>query len=506
MSAPAATTALDTAPLGPGSIIAAKYELERELGRGAMGTVWQATHLSLGQRIAIKVISTERAQSPEARQRFSLEAKAAARLRSRFAVQVYDDGETSQGTPYIVFEYLDGETLEERMRREQHLPLIDAVKITTHVCRALSRAHAQGIVHRDLKPGNIFLTGDEDAAWIAKVLDFGIAKLDDQRDALTTKAGAVLGTPLFMSPEQVRRANTVDHRGDLYSLGMVFYHMVTGLYAFDRESSADVLVAICTDPLPDITMVAPHLPPGISAWFQKACARNPDERFQSAAEMLDELKACSRMPATSGAPPGTPPEGTTLKPYLPPRSSAYPRQELRAEAQALIKTQAALRTSGSGSSVQAAHALSLPAQSQDQVDGASGGIKRRTKPIFSGLLLLLGILIAALCYVTIVSLRQRGTRQAENRSAPQRLHTNEAPRAAQPLPAADPAHAQTIEVPAQPSVLATQTPPKTVTQSAAKTHKDAPKAASSASSKSVSKSSPQSSSLKAPPTVRDVGF
>ena len=274
-----------------GEILGGKYRLEREIGRGTMGTVWSAVHLTLGQRVAIKLIAAEHAQAEEARQRFSTEAKAAARLRSRYVVQVYDDGETSAGTPYIVLEYLDGETLEQRLERERDLPLNDAVRVTRHVARALSRAHAAGIVHRDLKPANVFLTrsDDDEQGWVAKVLDFGIAKLEEQGMASNTKTGALLGTPLFMSPEQVRGANSVDSRSDLYSLGMVFYNSLTGGYAFYGDSFADVLVAICTAPLPDLRAAAPWVPASIADWFQRACARDLEQRFQSADELIEGL-------------------------------------------------------------------------------------------------------------------------------------------------------------------------------------------------------------------------
>src|SRR5262249_37865452 len=163
-----------------------------------------------------------------------------------------DDGETATGNPYIVLEYLEGETLEQRLERERVLPLNDAMRVTRHVARALSRAHAQSIVHRDLKPGNVFLAklGEQEDGAIAKGLDFGIAKLEEHGRASTTRAGTVLGTPLFMSPEQVRGASQVDARADLYSLGMVFYNMLTGDYAFNGESFSDILIAICTQPLP----------------------------------------------------------------------------------------------------------------------------------------------------------------------------------------------------------------------------------------------------------------
>ncbi|MDF3071958.1 MAG: serine/threonine protein kinase, partial [Polyangiaceae bacterium] len=247
--------------IAPGLVIAGKYRLEQEIGRGSMGTVYRAVHVSLGQRVAIKLISGEHSQSSEARARFSVEAKAAAKLRSRHVVQVIDDGETPEGTPYIVLEYLDGETLEQRLEREHDVPLADAVRVVTHVGRALARAHAEGIVHRDLKPANIFLvrSDDDDAGWVAKVLDFGIAKLE-QGEKGTTQAGTVLGTPLFMSPEQVRGASSVDHRADLYSLGMCLFHMLTGEFAYYSANHGDILVGICTLPLPKLREKAPWLP------------------------------------------------------------------------------------------------------------------------------------------------------------------------------------------------------------------------------------------------------
>src|SRR4051794_34686090 len=311
-----------------GEILGGKYRLEKEIGRGSMGTVWSAVHLTLGQRVAIKLIAAEHAQAAEARQRFSTEAKAAARLRSRYVVQVYDDGETSEGTPYIVLEYLDGETLEQRLERERDVPLNDAVRITRHVARALSRAHASGIVHRDLKPGNVFLTRSEDdeMGWLAKVLDFGIAKLAEQGIASTTKTGALLGTPLFMSPEQVRGANSVDSRSDLYSLGMLFFTMLTGEYAFNGESFADVLVAICTGPLPDLRERAPWVPGSVAEWFQRACARDVQQRFQSADELIEGLDLALGVSTGAYARQSSPDVRLdTLRGHAPPVHHSIPR-------------------------------------------------------------------------------------------------------------------------------------------------------------------------------------
>jgi eukaryotic-like serine/threonine-protein kinase len=278
--------------LQPGEIIGERYRLERELGRGSMGTVWSAVHVTLGQRVAIKLISAELVESPEARLRFSNEAKAAARLKSRHVVLVYDDGQTADGMPYIVMEHLDGETVEGRIERAGDLPLVEAVRVVTHVCRALSRAHAQGIIHRDLKPANIFLcrSEDDEHGWLAKVLDFGVAKLMGAGDASATKTGALVGTPLFMAPEQVRGASHADQRADLYSLGMVFYNMVSGRFAFDSPSYSDVLIKICVEPLPDLKEVAPWISEPVRQWYNKACAREPGERFQSADEMMEALQ------------------------------------------------------------------------------------------------------------------------------------------------------------------------------------------------------------------------
>ena len=328
MSEPVAVTRGLPSSIFEGGILGGKYRLEKEIGRGSMGTVWSAVHLTLGQRVAIKLIAAEHAQSAEARRRFSTEAKAAARLRSRYVVQVYDDGETSEGTPYIVLEYLDGETLEQRLERERDLPLNEAVRITRHVARALSRAHASGIVHRDLKPGNVFLarSDDDELGWLAKVLDFGIAKWDEHGGDSTTRTGTLLGTPLFMSPEQVRGANAVDRRSDLYSLGMVFYSTLTGGYAFNGESFADVLVAICTGPLPDLRAAAPWVPQSVAEWFQRACARDVQQRFQSADELIEGLDLALGVSTSAPARQSSPDVKLgTLHGFAPPVHHSLPR-------------------------------------------------------------------------------------------------------------------------------------------------------------------------------------
>jgi len=285
----------------PGTLIGGKYQVQTLIGRGGMGSVWAAIHLGLGQRVAVKLISRRYAASREARQRFDLEAKAVAQLRSRHVVQVYDNGETSDGTPYIVMELLEGESLDQRIKNAGPMPLDAALRITQQVSRALGRAHSMGIIHRDLKPENIFLTrSQDDDEEIAKVLDFGIAKIKrTDGSSSSTRTGAVLGTPLFMSPEQARGLKSVDHRTDIYSLGMVVYMMLTGQPAFSGDSFGDILVAICTQPLPPIRSVAPWLPEAMETWLARACAREPADRYPTPEALVEGLFAASgqRRPA-----------------------------------------------------------------------------------------------------------------------------------------------------------------------------------------------------------------
>jgi serine/threonine-protein kinase len=277
------------ASIPPGTLIAGKYQLERLIGRGGMGSVWAAMHLGLHQTVAVKLIAQYYARSPEARLRFDREAKAAARLKSRHVVQVYDNGETADGTPYIVMELLDGEPLDARIRRLGRMTLEQALPIIAQVGRALSKAHSVGIVHRDLKPENVFLARDEDGE-VAKVLDFGIAKIKTTDPGGSgTRTGTVLGTPLFMSPEQARGLRSVDHRTDIYSLGMVVYTMLTGATAFSGESFGDILLQICTAPLPSLEAAAGSLPPGVDTWFGRVCAQDPANRYATVDEAIDAL-------------------------------------------------------------------------------------------------------------------------------------------------------------------------------------------------------------------------
>jgi serine/threonine-protein kinase len=272
-----------------GTLIAGKYRLNALIGRGGMGTVWAATNTSIDQRVAIKLISREYANSREVRARFLTEARAAAMLRSRYAVQIFDSGETEDSTPFIVMELLEGENLAERLSNVGPVPLKEAVRIVQQIGKGLSKAHALGIIHRDLKPENVFLArSDDDEGYVAKILDFGVAKIAARRDKSSTGSGLVVGTPLFMSPEQMRGL-TIDHRSDLYSLGMVTFNMLTGRPALSSEEFGDIVLEAWTQPLVDVQRVAPWIPKAIDAWVKRACALDPGDRFQTADEMMAAL-------------------------------------------------------------------------------------------------------------------------------------------------------------------------------------------------------------------------
>ena len=275
-----------------GAIIAGKYRLVRKLGEGAMGTVWQAQHLALKSQVAIKFIQVDTAPHAEALPRFLREAQAAASLRSPHVVQILDHG-VDDGMPYIAMELLEGETLADRLARVGRLSPIEAARILVHVGRAIGRAHEAGIVHRDLKPDNVFIVRNDDEE-LAKVVDFGIAK-STAANSLTgpasagTRTGAVLGTPYYMSPEQTEGAKNLDFRADIWAIGVIGFECLLGRRPFDAETLGGLLLAICIRPIP-VPSQSGAVPAGFDAWFARACAREPSQRFASAKETTQEFK------------------------------------------------------------------------------------------------------------------------------------------------------------------------------------------------------------------------
>ncbi|MBX3227019.1 MAG: protein kinase [Labilithrix sp.] len=259
------------------------------IGRGGMGSVWQAVHIGLDTPCALKFIEGELINVAEAHTRFEREAKVSAQLRSPHVVQIIDHG-VWQGRPYIAMELLEGDDLGRKLALAGgRLPPAAVNMVVQQLCRALTKAHAAGIVHRDLKPDNIFLVNDDDRQ-LVKILDFGVAKQNAAAiENSNTKTGAMLGTPYYMSPEQAQGIRSVDARSDLWSVAVIAYQCLTGRLPFESEALGDLLVKIIVQPIPVPSQVA-YVPPGFDRWFAKAADRNPDNRFQTAKELAQQLE------------------------------------------------------------------------------------------------------------------------------------------------------------------------------------------------------------------------
>ncbi len=267
--------------LAPGARLG-RYEVVRRIGRGGFGTVYEATHRELRKRVAVKVLHREFALHPTVRARFTREAVAASGLRHPHVVDVTDVG-VSEGQPYIVMEFLEGETLRERCAREGALPVTDALDLLLPVFDAIAAAHEQGVVHRDLKPDNVFLArAGLHGAEVPKLLDFGIVKMRGDapdRKGTLTGSGALLGTPAYMSPEQAQNLREVDARSDQFSLGAIVYECVTGRRAFEGEGMIDILHRVAVEPVTPPRSLRPDLPVGLDAAVLRALEKSPSARF-----------------------------------------------------------------------------------------------------------------------------------------------------------------------------------------------------------------------------------
>ncbi len=294
------------AELLPGLLVTPTVRLTRPLGAGGMGSVWVADHLALKTEVVVKFMSKELAQSPDAVARFSREAAAASQVKSPHVVQTFDHGVTTDGVPYIVMELLEGTDLAQHLEKRGRMTPAEVTAIYTQVAKALGKAHAVGIVHRDLKPDNIFLcAGDADELFV-KVLDFGIAKGDARLGSGTT-TGQVMGTPYYMSPEQIVGSRTIDLRADIWSLGVVAFELLTGARPFDGESIGALTLAI-HGRLPPPSSIEPSLPPAFDGWFAKSCAVSPADRFatvKDAARALAEAVGAAPAAVVAVAPVST---------------------------------------------------------------------------------------------------------------------------------------------------------------------------------------------------------
>ncbi|WP_438035470.1 protein kinase domain-containing protein [Sorangium sp. So ce204] len=272
--------------IAAGLVIAEKYKLVRRLGEGSMGVVWAALNLSTSREVALKLIHRPDA---ELRRRLQREGRNGGALRHRNVIDMYDMGETEFGEPFLVMQLLTGETLAELLVRRRRLDADVAASIGRDVARGLAAVHALHIVHRDLKPANIFLHREADADEpVVKVLDFGVAKNLAVNDGIRTATGGAVGSPLYMSPEQVRAEPNVDHRADIWSLGVVLFEMLTGMRPFQGDARA-VFTGILTGEIPKISRYVRRVDPGLVELVARCMARHRDERIGSAAEVADLL-------------------------------------------------------------------------------------------------------------------------------------------------------------------------------------------------------------------------
>ena len=277
-----------------GDIIAGTYRVEGLLGRGSMAVVFVATHMVLGQKVAIKALLPEMMRHPTIIERFAREARAVAKLKSQHVTRILDVGALpgSPGTPYLVMEYLEGADLSALVDKRGPLPIHIVADLGIQACEAIAEAHALGIVHRDLKPANLFLARRANGPPILKVLDFGVAKILDRQEESTqlTQAYEVVGSPHYMSPEQVTCAKDIDARADVWAMGVVLYRLLTALPAFDAGSFAELRMGILQDTPKSLRAIRPDIPAGLEAAVMKCLVKNRGGRFESINKLMAALQ------------------------------------------------------------------------------------------------------------------------------------------------------------------------------------------------------------------------
>jgi len=278
--------------LALGTVIAEKYRLERVLGRGGMGMVVEARHVQLGTSFALKFLYSSVLAKASLAKRFQREACAAAALKSEHVCRVFDVG-TFEGTPYLVMERLEGTDLAKELRQKTRLPLRAACDYVIQACAGLAEAHAAQIVHRDLKPGNLFVTERADGTPLVKLLDFGIAKAPHEHDLELTGTDVILGSPSYMSLEQLRSSKLVDARSDIWSLGVILFELVSGRKPFVGESLADIALKIAMEPRPRL----PQGPAALDDVIVRCLAHEPTQRYQSAGDLARALAPFADEPA-----------------------------------------------------------------------------------------------------------------------------------------------------------------------------------------------------------------
>jgi serine/threonine-protein kinase len=280
-------------PVREGEIVAGKYKIERVLGSGGFGVVVAAQHVHLGEQVALKFLLPAALANAEIVERFLREARSAVKIKSEHVARVLDVGTMPTGAPYMVMEYLSGHDMGDEIVRRGQIPPHEAVEVLLQACEAIAEAHSLGIIHRDLKPANLFRTERPDGSFLIKVLDFGIAKASEgefatEQKGLTATA-SVMGSPLFMSPEQMRSTKKADARSDIWSLGVILFQMLSGRLPFDADSMPGIVAMVFTEPVPSFAQVGARVPPDLEAIVRRCLEKSPEKRYESVGALAEAL-------------------------------------------------------------------------------------------------------------------------------------------------------------------------------------------------------------------------
>src|SRR5882724_4411253 len=279
-------------PVTEGQILAGKYRVEKVLGSGGMGVVVAAWHLELEQRVAVKFLHPLAMERADTAERFRREARSAAKIRSEHVARVIDVGIMEGGVPYMVMEYLEGHDISDEMQKHGMLPIADAIDFVLQAIEALAEAHAAGIVHRDLKPANLFIAHRADGTRIVKVLDFGISKSllgASVAELSLTRTSTLIGSPLYMSPEQMRSAKDVDTRTDIWSLGVILYEMITGQPPYTGDSIPALCASLLSDTPATMRSIRPEVPPELEEAVMRCLVKDRTGRFPTVSELARAL-------------------------------------------------------------------------------------------------------------------------------------------------------------------------------------------------------------------------
>lgn len=365
-----------------------------------MATVYEATHQKLGQRVAIKLLARHLMAKPDVVERFEREARAAAQLDSPHVVRVIDVDVAADNRPYIVMEYLDGRDLETELRARSPLPIGDVAAYMLETCAAVSAAHRAGIIHRDLKPANVFLATDGTRRTV-KVLDFGISKVTSPTQVSATSTQTMLGTPLYMSPEQVRSARDVDGRTDIWSIGVMLYEALTGQLPFLSEDASGVIAAIVSEPIVPVSQLRPDVPKPLADVVMKALEKDRNQRFR----LVDEL-ATALLPFAPAW--FRPPRLSTAPPFLPQR----PAELMHSLSEGIDSDRTVADPNAAPDALRPppppAPLAPEPSQPSAVTRTTAGGDKRKpASPNRVLLAILIGVALGSLAFATIVIVRSR---------------------------------------------------------------------------------------------------